>query len=144
MSRRLLERVLVPVANQADTEATCQAIEPYLDQVGEIILLHVVEQTEGFMDQAPPAALEEDARGFLELATDRLDSQTVTRIEVRFGTDVSEEIADEARRVDASAITFRPREKSLLERLLGGTEAPALLKVSPVPVVSLPSPDGEG
>lgn len=139
MSEGLLDRVLVPVANQADTEATCAAIEPYLDAVGEILLVHVVEQTPGFMDHGSPEALEEDARRFLSRARDHLGEETVTEVAVRFGADVAEEIADFAEEREVTAVVFHPREKGLLARLVDADEERRLIRASPVPVVALTS-----
>jgi nucleotide-binding universal stress UspA family protein len=138
VNRALLDRVIVPVANEEDTEATCEAIEPYLDRIGELVFLHVVEHTEGYPDPAPPDTLEEDARRFLGLARDELGADRVDRMEVRFGIDASEEIADAVDEFVATAVVFRPRDKGLLARLIDKGGEAALIRASPVPVVALP------
>jgi nucleotide-binding universal stress UspA family protein len=135
MTRDLLARVLVPLANEEDTEATCEAVEPYLDGIGEIVLVHVVEQTPGYMDHASPEILEEDAQAFLDLARQRLGS-TFDRAEVRFGPDVAEEIAEAAAEAEVTAIAFTPREKGLLSRFVDGDKEGDLIRASPVPVIA--------
>lgn len=141
MTAGLLERVLVPVANESDTEATCDALEPYLDEMDEVFLAHIVEQTAGYMDHAPPDVLEADARGFLELALQRLGEEAVVDVHVRFGEDVVEELVAMAIEQEATAIAFHPRKRGLLSRLVEGTHEGELVRASPVPVLSLPSPD---
>jgi nucleotide-binding universal stress UspA family protein len=137
MTASLLERVLVPVANEEDTEATCAAIEPYLGEIGEIVLVHVVEQTPGYMDHGSPEALAEDAQRFLAMARRELSEDTVVRAEVRYGDDVAAEIADEADEVEATAIVFHPRDKGLLAQLVDGDHEGQLIRAGPVPVIAL-------
>lgn len=141
MIARLLERVILPVATEDDTQATCNAIEPYLDGIDEIVLAHVVEQTPGYMDHASPEGLEEDARRFMQLALDQLGQEAVTDVVVCFGEDATEEVVALAREREATAILFHPRDKGLLDRLADSTHESELIRASPVPVIALPSPD---
>lgn len=138
MSLALFERVLVPVASEADTEATCDALEPYLDSMDELVLAHVVEQTPGYMDHASPEALEADARRFLDMALARLGGEAFTDVAVRFGPDVTEELIALAEERDATAIVFHPRDKGLLSSLVDSSGTGELARASPIPVVALP------
>jgi nucleotide-binding universal stress UspA family protein len=137
MGCRLLDRVLVPVANQADAEATRRAIEPYLDEIGEIVLVHVVEQTPGYMDHTSPEALREEAEEFLWGARNELGEDVNAEAEIRFGDDVVEELAALAEGADATAIVFHPREKGLLGRFVDGDREGEMIAASPVPVIAL-------
>lgn len=51
MSQLVTESIVVPVANQEDTQATAVALEPY--DIGDITVLHVVEKGEGVPDKTP-------------------------------------------------------------------------------------------
>lgn len=141
MRSGLLDRVVVPVANEEDTEATCHAIRPHLEAFAEILLVHVVEQTPGYMDHASPTVLEEDARRFLDHARGELGEDVVADVDIRFGRDAAQEIADFADEREATAIAFHPRQKGLLSRLVDPSHESRLIRVSPVPVVGLPPPD---
>lgn len=138
MTGNLLARIVVPVANEEDTEATCAAIEPHLDEgVDQVIVVHVIEQTPGYMDHTSPEALEEEGREILGVADARLDEVDV-ETELRFGTALVEEINAVVAERDATAIVFHPREKGRLTRLLTQDAERDLLRESRVPVVALP------
>lgn len=47
----LLEHVLLPVANEADAQATARELEPY--HPGHVTALHVVEKGGGVPDKTP-------------------------------------------------------------------------------------------
>lgn len=144
MSGALLRHLLVPVANADDAEATSAALAPYLGAGTEhVTLLHVVEQTPGFMDHTSPEALEEEARAFLEAARERLGQAATVETAIRFGTDLVEEIADQAREEEATAIAFHPREKGQLTKLLTEDAERRLLRESTLPVVALPDADAD-
>lgn len=141
MTGNLLARIVVPVANEEDAEATCAAIEPYLREgIDQVTVVHVIEQTPGYMDHTSPEALEDEGREILAAADARLgdvDAET----ELRFGTDLVEEINAVVAERDATAVVFHPRAKGRLTRLLTHDAERDLLRESRVPVVALPDAD---
>ncbi|CAI50834.1 UspA domain protein (plasmid) [Natronomonas pharaonis DSM 2160] len=138
----LLQRTLVPVKNSDDAIATCTALADYLDGDTKLVaILHVAEQTEGYMDHASPEALRERANELFALCGKQLDESLPVRTELRFGTDVVEEIAEAAVELDVDAIVFRPCSERRLTDLLSGDAERRLLRNAPCPVVTL-SDDG--
>lgn len=141
MTRSLLRRVLVPVANLEDTEATCRALLPRIgEDIEEVILLHVIEQTEGFIDTASPEALEEEAEAMFAKAKELLRAvkgDATLETELRFGTDIPEEIVQSAVDHDVTAITFRPRSKGRLSRWFSKETEHRLIREAPCPVLTI-------
>lgn len=137
---RLFEHVLIPVVTEDDAEATCAALEPYLDDVQRVTAVHVIEKAGGAVDKAPLAKRQEDAAEILALVDGRLGDSVAVDTRTAYGTDVVETLFETAADVDATAIAFRPRDGGLILRLLTGDTASRLVTDAEVPVISLPNP----
>jgi len=137
---RLLDRVLLPVASQADAEATAAAIDGY--DIGETVAVHVVEKAGGAPDKASVQQREEAAIEVFRVLREALDRPIET--EIRYGTDVAEAIFEAAHEIGASSIVVTPRGGSRWIRLLTGDVALSLVTETDLPVVVLPDVDREG
>ena len=141
MTGPLTDRILLPVANEADVDRVCDAlIERRVGEPGgsEIVVVHVIEKAGGAPDKAPLAAREEQAELIFERATGRLESAEY-KVETRllYATDVLEAIFDSARETNASSILFVPRPGGRITRFLSGDRSLRLVCDSPVPVIVL-------
>jgi len=129
----LLSHVLLPVADEEDAAASARALEPYAPE--HVTVLHVVEKGEGVPDKTPVEQSEEIAREAFETVRrtfpDADDRKAYSR-------DVVEAILDVAEDIDASAITFRPRESGRFARLLSGGRTTKIVTEATRPVVVLP------
>ena len=135
----LLERVVVPVANEEDAVATAHAIEASGQDVGAITLVHVVEKAGGAIDKAGVEQREleaEEAFDAFEAAIGR-DVDT----DITYGEEVDDDIFAVADEIDATSIVITPRGGSRWIRLLTGDVALSLVTESDRPVVV--RPDGE-
>jgi nucleotide-binding universal stress UspA family protein len=137
----LVEHVLIPVATDEDAEATCAALEPYLDGVERVTAVHVIEKAGGAVDKAPLAKRREDAAEILALVDARLGGTVAVDTKTAYGTDVVETLFETAADIGATAIVFRPRGGSRILRLLTGDTASRLVIDSDIPVISLPDPE---
>ncbi|NHN41243.1 universal stress protein [Halorubellus sp. JP-L1] len=138
----LLSRPLVPVASEADAEATLSALLPRLDAGTSIVVCHVVEKAGGGIDKASVEQREERAEEIFDVVRARCRAADVdvdTRID--YGTDVAETVFDAAADVDASAVVFTPREGSRWLQFLTGETTLDLVTESDRPVVVLPDDD---
>lgn len=139
MPTDLMRRVLVPVASLEDTEATCQAILPHLSEDTEtVVLLHVINQTEGYIDPASPKHLEEEAEKMFRVAQDSVGPDLPLQTSLRFGTNVVDEIKESAAEHDATAIAFRPRPGGVLTKLVPEDTQARLITEAPCPVIAFP------
>ncbi len=137
----LLEHVLVPVASEADAEATCTALEPFLDDVERVTAVHVVEKGGGAPDKAPIEKRRADAGKFLGVVERELGESVPVDGRIAYGTDVVATLLEEAATVGATGFAFRPRGGSRIVRLLTGDTATRLVTDAEIPVVSLPDPE---
>lgn len=136
MASSILTHTAVPVANEKDATATCEALETILDGSVEVItVVHVIEKTEGYMDKAPLEARQDQAERIFSIVEDRFATGPLVRRELRYGTDVVDEILTAADNVDATAIGFSPRPSNRLHRMLSGNESYRLITESEQPVV---------
>ncbi len=133
----LLERVVVPVADEQDSRATAAAVSRQLDGVESVVAVHVVEKGGGAVDKAPVEQRRADAAAFLSVVESRLDDRVTVETRVAFGTDVAETVVETALDAEATAIAFRPRGGSRLVRFLSGDTAARLVTDPELPVVSL-------
>lgn len=136
----LLRHVLLPIASERDAVATAAAVQPYLEDVQQVTVLHVIEKGGGTADKAPMEKRREDATRFLSTAEARLGDAVAVDTRVEFETDVVDAVFDVATTADATAVAFRPRGGSRIVRLLSGDTAAKLVTGPAVPVVSLPNP----
>jgi len=142
MNRELLERVVLPVANEEDARATADAVSAYLHAGDEVVVLHVVEKAGGAPDKAPVEMQEEQGDDAFETMRSRLSDRDVeVATELRYGTDVVETILDTAVEIDASAVAITPREGSRIVALLSGDVAYRLVTNERCPVISFPVAD---
>lgn len=128
--------LIVPIAGLDDAKRTCEELAQYLDdEIETITVVHVIEQTDGYMDTTSPEALEREARELFTYVADCFGDGPEIRRELRYGTDVVEEIVDAADDRDVSAIGFAPRPKSKLQQLLTENASYRLITESHQPVV---------
>ncbi|TYT61438.1 universal stress protein [Natrialba swarupiae] len=136
MTDDITTHVLVPVANEQDARVTCEALESTVERPVEVItVVHVIEKTEGYMDKAPLEARQEQAERVFSIVEDRFADGPLVRRELRYGTDVVDEILAAADDVGATAIGFSPRPSGRLHRLLSGNNSYRLITESEQPVV---------
>lgn len=129
----LLDRVLLPVASEADAVASAHALDN--QQYGDVVVVHVIEKAGGAVDKAGVEQRELEAEEMFDAARDVLgDVET----DVYYGTDVVETIFDAAADVDASAVVVTPRGGNRLIRLITGDVALKLVTENDRPVVVLP------
>ncbi|RBI61075.1 universal stress protein [halophilic archaeon] len=144
MSSTLFQRIIVPVANKDDAEATTAALTPYVDATtSTVIAVHVIEKAGGAPDKASVEQRELFADKAFERVADGLEDVEL-QTEYLYGTDVAATIIDAAHDLDASAIVFTPRGSSQWLKLLTGDVTAGLVNESDVPIVVLPDQqDGE-
>jgi nucleotide-binding universal stress UspA family protein len=133
----LLERVVVPVADEADAVATAAALSPYSDEIQRVIVIHVIEKAGGAVDKAPVEKRRADAKNFLSTIESRLDDEVAVETRIEYGTTIAETVVEAAIDADASAIAFHPRGGNRLVRFLSGDTAIRLVTESELPVVSI-------
>lgn len=139
----LFDRLLLPIADEADAENTCTAIRPHVDaRGGQLVFVHVVEKTPGYPDKVPLDAARDRADAIFRVVRSRLaDAGSRVSTEVRYGPNVVEEIYAAAAAVDATAIVITPRPARRWTRVLTGDVAYRLVTTSRHPVVVFPRPD---
>ena len=136
----LFDHVLVPVATDEDAHATCDALEPYLDDLERVTVVHVVEKAGGGIDKAPVEKRKDDAAEFLAVVDSRLSDSGSVTVDTRtvFGTDIVDSLFETAVETGADAIAFRVRGGGRLMRILTGDVPTELVTDPVVPVISLP------
>lgn len=136
MTNSILSHLLVPIANETDAKATCRELEAYLNSEVEIItVVHVIEKARGYMDKAPLAAREQQAEAVFSIVENHFEEGPEIRRELRYGTDVIEEIVTAADEFDVSAIGFTPQSGGRIREFLAGDPAYRLITESQHPVV---------
>jgi len=140
MPDSLFQRVIVPVANEEDAAATVDALGPYVESAGGVVIaVHVIEKAGGAPDKASVEQRELYADDLFEIVTDGLaDLGVEIETEYLYGTDVAETIIDVAHDLDASAIVFTPRGGSRWVKLFTGDVTTSLVNESDLPVIVLP------
>ncbi|ELY57402.1 universal stress protein [Natronolimnohabitans innermongolicus] len=136
MTTDFVAHTVVPIANEDDANATCDALEAAVDDSVELLtVVHVIEKTEGYMDKAPLEARQQQAERIFSIVEDRFADGPPIRRELRYGTDVVDEILAAAAEVDATAIGFATAPSGRLRRLLSGDDSYRLITESEQPVV---------
>lgn len=139
MSQPLLTRLVLPVANEEDAKATCHELRPHLDETVEtLVVVHVIEKAGGYMDKAPLEAREEQAERVFSIVEDEFRDGPEVHRELRYGTDVVDEIVAASDELEATAIGFTPQSGGRLTDLLSGNTANRLITESHRPVVVFP------
>lgn len=144
MSSALFQRIIVPVANEDDAEATTAALTPYVESTtSTVIAVHVIEKAGGAPDKASVEQCELFADEAFERVADGLEDVEL-QTEYLYGTDVAATIIDAAHDLDASAIVFTPGGSSQWLKLLTGDVTAGLVNKSDIPIIVLPDhQDGE-
>ena len=136
--RRLLEHVIVPVANQDDARKTATALEPY--DPARVTTLHVVEKGMGSIDKTPVEFSEElAAESFAAVRAVFPDAGEHTV----YARDVVGAIFEAAEDVDASAVAYRSRGGNRLLQFLSGDRSLKLVTQADRPIIALPRVDVE-
>lgn len=147
MTPTLTERILVPVANQDDASRTGAALQEFLDPGGSLLhFVHVIEKAGGAPDKAPLAARQQQAERIFDTIRTRFDDTGYdVDTELRYGTDVADEIVAAACDLEATAIVFVPRPEGHLPVLLTTGLTDRLVPTDQFPVIVLPRlvDDGE-
>ena len=133
----LLERVLVPVAEDDDARATARGLARHLSAGAQVTVVNVVEKAGGAVDKASVEQREMRATEAFEAFREALDDGNV-ETQIRYGTDVADTIFAAADDVDATVIAFTPRGGSRWIRLLTGDVALDLVTQTDRPVLVLP------
>ncbi|UIP00971.1 universal stress protein [Halobaculum sp. CBA1158] len=139
---RLLERVVVPVASEADAIETARALTPHEAELGDVTLTYVVEKAGGAPDKAGVEQREEAAREAFDAFAEVLPAVTADH-RIAYDTDIVDGILGVVDETDATAIAFTPREGGRFVRLLTGDISLRLVTGADVPVVSLPRRGGD-
>ncbi|MFP8957918.1 universal stress protein [Natrialbaceae archaeon A-CW3] len=134
----VFRHLLIPVATEDDAQQTCDALEPYLEEIERVTAVHVIEKAGGGIDKAPLDKRREDAGDFLAVVDSRLSSSVAVDTQTVYGTDLVDTLFDAAVDVSADAIVFRARGGNRITRLLAGDTATDLVTDPTVPVISLP------
>ena len=132
----ILAHVLLPVAHEADAEATAKALEPY--GPSHVTALHVVEKGGGVPDKTPVEQSEElAAESYAAVRSVFPDADDHTA----YGRDVAAEIFAAADEVGASTIAYRSRGGNRLMQFLSGDISLKLVTKADCPVITLPNED---
>lgn len=136
MTQPIFNRLLLPVANKENAEATCEAVQPYVEAgANEVVVLHVAKTDEDEFDDASRAQAKETFDRF----RDALSTNTVTvETELRSGSNVTAEIATVVEELDVTAIGVLPRSQNALVRLLSKETTTTLIASTNVPIIVLP------
>lgn len=138
MSRALLDRVVVPVADSDDARATADALGDY--ECADVIAIHIIEKGGGTPDKIPMEQAEQRAEAAFEAFRDVIpDAET----EIAYNTHVVDGVFEVAAERSASAIAFQPRGGSRLTQFLEGDPALKLVTGAERPVIALPEEHDE-
>lgn len=135
------QHVLIPVSTKENAQETCEALDPYLSEVKQITLLHVIEDSDSMIEEQSENTHREDAEEIFEYMEETLPPAIITESRIVHSEDILPAFFDEADDVDADAIAFRPRRRGLLNRLFNGDITRRLVEEPQLPVVALPDPD---
>ena len=134
----LLDRVLLPVADEDDATASARALKN--QQYGDVVVVNVIEKAGGAVDKASVEQRELDAEDMFAAASAVLgDVET----DIYYGTDIVDTIFEAADDVNATAVVVTPRGGNRFVRLLSGDVALKMITENDRPVVVLPDGDSD-
>jgi nucleotide-binding universal stress UspA family protein len=134
----LLDRVLLPVADEDDATASARALKN--QQYGDVVVVNVIEKAGGAVDKASVEQRELDAEDMFAAASAVLgDVET----DIYYGTDIVDTIFEAADDIDATAVVVTPRGGNRFVRLLSGDVALKMITENDRPVVVLPDGDSD-
>ena len=137
-TNELLSHVLIPVATEADAEATAEALAAY--NPGNVTALHVIEKGEGVPDKTPVEQSEE----IVDAAVEAIRTEfTNADLRKAYSRNVVDAIFETAAEIDASAIAYRSRGGNRLAQFLSGDLSIKLVTNADRPVIALPRGDGD-
>jgi len=138
MNDDLFERILVPIANPDDAEATARAVRPHLDSDTTLIVTHVTQgaaaetKIKTGRDQFAGATYEK----FVDiLYRDDLQFEWAT-LE---GREVAEALTDAIDMMEATLVAFTPRDMDTWERTIAGDPGGKLIRETDVPAMVFPN-----
>jgi len=137
-TNELLSHVLIPVATEADAEATAEALAAY--NPGNVTALHVIEKGEGVPDKTPVEQSEEIVDAAVEAIRTEFTNADLRKAYSRNVVDAIFEVAAE---IDASAIAYRSRGGNRRAQFLSGDLSIKLVTNADRPVIALPRGDGD-
>lgn len=141
MTNLIIERVLLPVANEDDAERTCTAVRPHLKDDAEIVAVYVVEKRKGAPEVTSTKQLEAYGRDTLGVVEEAFADSTVSvESELRYGTDLIATLFETAEDNAVDCIAVVPRPKGRLVALLSGDPGWKLVNRARYPLLVLPRP----
>ncbi len=142
MTQPVFDRLLLPIANKEDAEATYRAVKPYVKATTDIIVLHITKTDETDSDTGPSEVAEKQAANIFDVFVGSFTSERVTiETEHRTGSDPIAEIGTAADELNITAVGVLPRTKNILLRILSRENTTTLISSTDVPVVILPRAD---
>lgn len=142
MAPSVFGRVVLPIAEETDADVTCEAVAPFLEPEADVIAVHVIETADGAPDTVPVDARRAQADAILTIVRERLaETGHDVQTELRYGTNVVDEILDAAEEFDATSVCFTPRPGSRWIKLLSGDHAYRLTTETELPVLVVPHPE---
>jgi nucleotide-binding universal stress UspA family protein len=138
----LLSTVIVPVAGPNDARETAKALRHRIgDEIGEVVVLHVIRKAGGAPDSASVEQMEEWAAESFD-AFKSAGGEWCDRIGFeagyQFGTDIADTILSEASARSGTVIAYTPRPGHALLRWLSGNTADELVEKAELPVLAVP------
>jgi nucleotide-binding universal stress UspA family protein len=132
----IMHSIVVPVAGSDDAEKTVAELQ-YFDP-DHVTAVFVAEETEGYPNKSPHSVSEDIAEESREMFIEHFPEVDFRIVQA---TDIVEGIIDTADEIDASAIVYRPRQRSFISRILSSSQSEKLITHSSYPVVALPEPE---
>ncbi|MEZ3162294.1 universal stress protein [Halorubrum sp. RMP-47] len=138
MNDELFERILVPIADPEDAEATARALRPHLDAGTTLIVTHVTQGTGA-------ETTIETGRDQFAGATYETFSDILYRRDLEFewvtlaAREVAEALVDAIEMTEATLVTFTPRDIDAWKRTLAGDPGSRLIREADVPVMVFPN-----
>ena len=129
----MLSHVLLPVATEADADATAGALAPYTPE--QVTVLHVIEKGDGSPDKTPV----EQSEGIADAAVEAVRTEFPdAELHKAYSRNVVDAIFEVAAEIDASAIAYRSRGGNRLVQFLSGDLSIKLVTRADRPVIALP------